>query len=140
MSKLMKIDDNYRKWIQSISKEFRRGQLKAAIKVNEQMLQFYWSLGKDISAMSKDSKYGTSIYKNVSADLAVSLPDVKGFSVTNLHYMVWFYELYTEKLNLPQAGVESMLPIFQIPWGHNKVIIDKCKGKPEKAIFYVFFQ
>lgn len=137
MSKLMKIDDNYRRWIQSISKEFRRGQLKAAIKVNEQMLQFYWSLGKDISAMSKDSKYGTSLYKNVSADLAVSLPDVKGFSVTNLHYMVWFYELYNENLNLPQAGVESMLPIFQIPWGHNKVIIDKCKGKPEKAIFYV---
>ena len=30
------------------------------------------------------------------------LPDVKAFSVTNLHYMVWFYELYPDAINLPQ--------------------------------------
>ena len=27
--------------------------------------------------------------------------------------------------------------IFFIPWGHNKVIIDKCKGDSAKALFYV---
>ncbi len=26
---------------------------------------------------------------------------------------------------------------FFIPWGHNKVIIDKCKGDSAKALFYV---
>ena len=26
--------------------------------------------------------------------------------------------------------------IFRIPWGHNKLIIDKCKGNIDKALFY----
>ena len=137
MSKLMKIDDKYRKWIQNISREFRKGQVKAAIKVNEQMLRLYWELGKDISEMSKDSSYGSGFFKSVSSDLKLSLPDVKAFSVTNLHYMVWFYELYSEVVNLPQVGVNSTNVIFKIPWGHNKLIIDKCKHNTEKALFYI---
>ena len=64
--------------------------------------------------------------------------------------MRWFYELYpnaenlpqlggdSEKVaNLPQAGVNSESLIFSIPWGHNKLIIDKCKGNTDKALFFV---
>ena len=32
--------------------------------------------------------------------------------------------------NVPQVGAE----IYTIPWGHIKVIVDKCKGDPEKAL------
>lgn len=39
--------------------------------------------------------------------------------------------------NLPQAGVNSDSPVFHIPWGHNKLIIDKCKGDKDKALFFV---
>ena len=64
--------------------------------------------------------------------------------------MVWFYELYPDAINLPQlggdfnghqnlpqAGVNSDSPVFHIPWGHNKLIIDKCKGDKDKALFFV---
>ena len=27
--------------------------------------------------------------------------------------------------------------IFRIPWGHNKIILDKCKGNSAKALFYI---
>ena len=75
----------------------------------------------------------------VSTDLRRELPDVKSFSVTNLRYMVWFYELYpdavncqigdeSENENLPQVGVDSAVTFFLIPWGHNKLIIDRCKN------------
>ena len=33
---------------------------------------------------------------------------------------------------LPQVGAELM----SIPWGHIKLLIDKCKYEPEKALFY----
>lgn len=33
---------------------------------------------------------------------------------------------------LPQVGAELM----SIPWGHIKLLIDKCKDEPEKALFY----
>lgn len=41
------------------------------------------------------------------------------------------------KANLPQPGVDSVELVFHITWGHNKLIIDKCKNNQEKALFYV---
>lgn len=37
--------------------------------------------------------------------------------------------------NRPQAG-DDLKIVFRIPWGHNKIILDKCKGNIEKALFY----
>ena len=39
----------------------------------------------------------------------------------------------SDMTNLPQVGAE----IYAIPWGHIKVIVDKCKGNTEKALFFV---
>lgn len=35
--------------------------------------------------------------------------------------------------NQPQVGAE----IYAIPLGHIKLIVDKCKDNPEKALFFV---
>lgn len=40
MSKLIKIDKDYAEWIQGLSIRFRRMQIKAATKVNHEMLLF----------------------------------------------------------------------------------------------------
>ena len=60
-----------------------------------------------------------------------------------------FYELYSDIGNLPQPGEnlfneispqlgeDLRLNIFLIPWGHNKLIIDKCRNNQKMAIFYV---
>ena len=117
-------DRDYKNWIKDISSRFRRSQIKAATHVNEEMLRFYWSLGRDINFRQNENSYGSDFFRKLSADMKKELPDVKAFSVTNLHYMVWFYELYPDAINLPQAGVNSDSPVFHIPWGHNKLIID----------------
>lgn len=83
---------------------FKQCQIKAASKVNEEMLLFYWNLGKDISRMNKLALYGSDFYSKISKDLRAELLDVKSFSVTNLRYMCWFYELYFEN---PQQLVEN---------------------------------
>ena len=151
MSELIKINEEYAAWIKEISQRFKCSQVKAAVKVNDEMLRFYWGLGYDISRRGMENKYGKSFFKNLSADLKDVLPDVKSFSVTNLHYMKWFYELYSDAYtilpqagvdleygkNLPQVGVNLNQAIFYIPWGHNKLIIDKCKTDKDKALFFV---
>ena len=49
MSKSINIlDTDYIQWIKELSLRYRRSQIKAAVKVNQEMLQFYWELGKDI--------------------------------------------------------------------------------------------
>lgn len=85
----------------------------------------------------------------MSDDLKSILPDVKSFSPTNLKYMRYFYEMYPDAVicpqdedelntiaNRPQVGDDSQI-IFRIPWGHNKIILDKCKGNSAKALFYI---
>ena len=37
-------------------------QIKAAVKVNNEMLRFYWELGKDIEEKQADNKYGSKFY------------------------------------------------------------------------------
>ncbi len=144
MSQLIKIDSNYAKWIQDISMRFQSMQIKAATKVNREMLVFYWTLGHDIVKLHTDSKWGNKFYANLSKDLADALPNVKSFSETNLKYMKYFYQLYSQisPQLVDENANEGISPqlvdeLCKIPWGHHRYIIDKCKDKPEKAIFYV---
>ena len=145
MSSLIKTDNEYRKWIEDISNRFRQGQLKAAVKVNDEMLRFYYSVGRDISAMIKDAKYGSGFYKMVSSDLTEVFPGVRSFSVTNLKYMRYFFELYDgleenfRKNENRQQPVDDLGKdaIFYIPWGHQVLLLSKCKNDPKKAYFYV---
>ena len=41
-------DKDYYEWIAELSQRYRQSKIKAAVKVNSEMLNFYWSLGKDI--------------------------------------------------------------------------------------------
>lgn len=136
MSELIKSDNEYKEWITNLSCEYKKSQIRAAVKVNEEMLRFYWMLGKGISSLSDKYGYGSGFYKIVSEDFKDIFPEVKSFSPTNLKYMRYFYEMYPNAQNRPQA-VDDLTMIFRIPWGHNRTIIDKCKNNTEKALFYV---
>lgn len=141
-------DQNYREWLKNIGSQFRKSQIKAATYVNEEMLRFYWTLGRDIVRMRAQNKWGSGYLGRISKDLQKTIPGVKSFSETNLKYMRAFYELYPQagekspqlgdELKSPQAGDETGSEIlFRIPWGHNKLIIDRCKKNQRKALFFV---
>lgn len=107
MSKLIKIDTDYAEWIKGLSLRFRQSQIKAAVKVNSEMLKFYFSLGADIVTKQAESKWGKSFFSTLSQDLQQLLPEAKCFSETNLRYMKRFYQLYFNDLvKLPQIGAE----------------------------------
>lgn len=140
MSELIKVDNEYKEWIAGISTDFRKSQIRAAMKINDEMLRFYWKLGKGISSLSEQFGYGSNFYKMVSEDLQTILPDVKSFSPTNLKYMRYFYEMYSDVAicpqteddlidneNRPQAG-DDLRIIFRIPWGIIKLLLINVKG------------
>lgn len=149
MTKLIKKDTEYQQWIKGLSERYKQSQLKAAVKVNTEMLQFYWSLGADIVNLKAESKWGEGIIRSISQDLQLNLPGVKGFSITNINYIKRFYLLYYQQYAItPQLGgklakvVETNHPqlggeLFAIPWGHHKLIIDKFYDHPDEAIFYL---
>ena len=104
MSKLIKIDNDYAGWIKDLSLRFRQSQIKAAVKVNSELIQFYWELGRDIVEMKAEERWKDNFWGNLHSDLTTFLPDVKGLSITNLQYTKRFYSLYNSLIsNHPQV-------------------------------------
>lgn len=139
MTHLVNIDKDYASWIEELSQRYKQSQIKAATHVNSEMLQFYWSLGRDIITLHAESRWGDKILKLISADLKAKLPGVKGLSETSIGYAKRFYILYNKNLIIhPQVvGEFQDNAIWHIPWGHHRYIIDKFFNEPEKAMFFV---
>lgn len=156
------LDKDYLQWVKELCKRYRQSQVKAAVKVNHVVLQFYWELGKDICNKEAENKYGSKFYAALSRDLRDEMPDAEGLSERNLRYTKKFYQLYSQEIRILQqlaANSESEIlqqpaakfnteftqqvanqlkrDIFSIPWGHHMLLIDKFLTEPKKALFYV---
>lgn len=44
----MILDEDYLKWVKELKERFCRSQIKAVTKVNQEMIQYYWELRRDI--------------------------------------------------------------------------------------------
>jgi hypothetical protein len=44
----LKKDSNYKQWLLDLKSQIRQSQIKAAVKVNTELLRLYWDLGQDI--------------------------------------------------------------------------------------------
>ena len=148
MEQLMNLDKEYSLWIADLVQRYRSSQIKAALKVNDEMLRFYWSVGKDIENRQMENRYGSHFYKTVSKDLRKALGLVRGMSETTIRYTRSFYCLYNQLIKNSQQDAEDFgKPIHQqdaevfnilyrIPWTHHLCIIDKVKGDAQKGYFF----
>lgn len=57
---------------------YRRSQIKAAVRVNEEMPRFYWELGKDIVEMHVGERWGDNVIKTLSVDLQREMTAIYG--------------------------------------------------------------
>lgn len=156
------IDKDYTQWVKDLVIRYRKYQIKAAIQVNTEQLHFNWLLGHDIVEMKVEERWGEGVIAQLSNDLRKAMPHVEGLSVTNLRYCRRFYLLYSPLESIqpqlgggttsdtnntihPQAEGELQVAdhqngtsnIFNIPWGHHKLILDRVKGDVNKALFFV---
>ena len=100
-------DSEYSAWFEELKTRYKKSQIKAAVKVNSELLEFYWSLGHDIAAKKAEQKWGSGIIERLSLDFKSAFPKQSGFSTTNLWYIKkWFvfYDSHKEKLH--QLGGE----------------------------------
>ena len=133
MNQFLTKNKNYSAWLKELKNKVRLVQIKAAVKVNSELLQFYWELGQDILDKQKNAKWGDGFLKQLSMDLSSEFPDIKGFSKRNLELIRQWYVFYGQKNLIAKQAVSQLV---RIPWGHNIVIISKCKNLNE-ALFYI---
>lgn len=60
---------DYGQWLGELKTRFRQVQLKAAVAVNTELLQFYWELGADIVTRQAAHGWGSGFLDNLSHDL-----------------------------------------------------------------------
>lgn len=130
-------DSDYIRWIDELKQRYQRSQIKSAIKVNSELLKFYWSVGKDIVERQYDNRYGSHFYENLSRDLISALNNKQGLAPTSLWYTKSFYILYYQLFQNLRQLAEDFELLFCIPWTHHQKIIDKVKGNSQKAMFFV---
>ena len=53
----MTANKEYVEWLKELKTRYRQSQTKAAVRVNSAMLEFYWSLGRDIIQRKAESKW-----------------------------------------------------------------------------------
>lgn len=129
----------YAQLLSSLKERFRRSQIKAAVKVNASMLEYYWYMGRDISRLHKAAKWGSAFFDCLSLDLKAEFPGQTGFSVTNIKYAKRWYEFYNQENVIRQRPVDEFeMPadFGMIPWGHHIDIFTRSKSV-EEALFYI---
>lgn len=103
MGKAVTIQDKeYLEWIKDLGTRFRRSQIKAAVKVNEEMLRFYWELGHDIVERDAENHYGSRFFSILSHDLKEATSMTSGLSERNIRYAKDFYLLYNQEVGILQ--------------------------------------
>lgn len=130
------VDGEYKAWIENIKNRIKHSQIKASVKVNYELLDLYWDIGRDIVAKQKNAKWGEAFLETMSKDLQKTFPNMRGFSVQNLKSIRYWYKFYNSNENGLQAVSQTEKMIKNIPWGHNQRIMYKCKSIRE-ALFYV---
>ncbi len=156
-------DQNYLQWISEVKRRFRNAQAKAAVRVNTAMLEFYWSIGRDLVALKAEEKWGAGVVKQFSLDMRQAFPDETGFSLSNVKYMKRWYAFYFNALEKSQQAVDLLDDVEnhhaddfllkeksqhvvdqidfpedfgKIPWGQHIQIISKATSLDE-ALFYI---
>ena len=147
MSNLIHINKDYAAWIGELKIRIRQSQIKAAVKVNTELLQLYWQLGSDIVEKQKNAKWGDGFLKQLSQDLSAEFPEMKGFSLRNIERIRKWYITYkdvfpfaTQLVPQIEDSSKTAQPVpqsfFSIPWGHHILIMQRCKDV-NMALFYI---
>lgn len=156
----MTADKEYIEWLADVKARFRQSQIKASIRVNTAMLEFYWSIGRDLVTLRAERRWGAGIVKQFALDMRQAFPNETGFSDTNVKYMKRWYSFYFERVTkshqlegekgqqladqIEVAGKGQQLAdqlempeVFgKVPWFHHVQIFCHCTTLDE-ALFYI---
>ena len=158
----MASNSDFKSWVSQLKQDIRSAQIRAAIKVNTELLRLYWRMGADICEKQKSASWGDGWLKELSRELMAEFPDMKGLSHRNLQYIRQWYLFYNQENTIVQQVVAQLEDVnvqqhvakldddmrqqhvaqisedvfFSVPWGHHLYIISQCKDV-SRAVFYL---
>ena len=68
----------------------------AYAKVNEELINLYFNVGKFVSQKVENAEWGTGVVDKLAQFIRENHPDIKGFTRRGLYRMKQFYETYKD--------------------------------------------
>ena len=115
----------YKKIFENIKGDIRNTRHRIITNINSELINLYFRLGKIID---DNLKYGNNFVNELSIELKLEFPDMKGLSPRNLSRMRVFYKEYKDLQNLPPI-------VANLPWTHNYILLEKVK-ESKKRLWY----
>jgi predicted nuclease of restriction endonuclease-like (RecB) superfamily len=133
----------YQSWVNDICTTIETARLQTSLKVNADLLQLYFAIGKEILQKQEAQGWGAQIIDLLSADLQKRYKGESGYSERNLRNMKRFAKEYPDFpfLQVPLAKLEDdkkimQVSLAQITWYHHISLISKVDDVSERA-FYI---
>ena len=122
----IKMEEDFKIVISDVKKQISNTQIEIFQNANMSLLKLYYNIGKIICY---NSKWGNKFIDELSIELKISFPNIKGFSIRNLKSMKKYFVICSKNEKVQTASA-------QIPWSHNMLILDKIKDNDER-IWYM---
>ena len=103
---------------ENIKNDVKNTRFRIVENANRELINLYFRLGNIID---DNWQYGNNFINELSLELKLEFPDMKGFSPRNLRRMRNFYIEYKDISNWPLA-------VANLPWTHNYILIEKVKN------------
>jgi len=122
------ISKEYAQLLSDLKVRVASSRYKAALSVNKELILLYHHIGTAILKAQEMQGWGARVIDQLSKDLGIEFPEMRGFSIRNLKYMRKFAEEYPDL-----AIVQEVLA--QLPWYHTMTLLDKISDK-DIRLFY----
>lgn len=117
-----KLEKDFKEVFKDIKNEILNARYDIYKSANIRTLALYRYLGRIID---ENAKYGNSFINNLSIELKINFPNMKGFSERNLLNMKKYYLECKNNINLQKLSEK-------IPWSHNILIFNKIKDEEQR--------
>ena len=146
----VRLPSGYREFLDDLKTRIRTAQVKAALAVNRELIQLYWSIGADIVERQRSECWGATVIDRLAADIRREFPGLAGFSRGNIYRMRAFYLAYPGARAIvsqaarqigkgtdPQGGRQPSPslppePMASLPWFHNVVLMESLKDSAQR--------
>lgn len=112
------LPDWYPELLGSVESRVRTGIARARRAVSRELVDAYWSIGRDILDRQSEEGWGARVIDRLSADLRERNPGSAGFSPRNLKLMRSFAAAWSR-----EAIVQA--PLAQLPWYDHIALLQK---------------
>jgi len=121
----LSLNSDYKIFFKTVKDQIQQAQIKASVKVNQELLLLYRQLWKHILNVQNQAGWGDKVIPMLSKDLKEAFPGMKGFSERNIKYMRRFAKEYPDF----EIGQQA---VAQLTRSHNILLLQKVDDHDQR--------